>query len=222
MHKRDHLKPSGLRDLANNLWSDNAPTLPTDAIIKREDGTLEYQGASLSRVGLSIPADYGKNRWEELGRILSQIDTSLMWWVGDWMAYGEKLKYGETETLAELLGIRIKNLYDYVYVSSRVTFSVRTENLSWSHHKLVAKFEDPDEQRYWLSMAEQQGWNRNQLKQAMNDHYQQHREPDRAGEYKKDLDYPDQIINKAALYTPEQRHTLAQRLRLAADALESL
>ena len=43
-------------------------------------------------------------------------------------------------------------LRDYTYVSRRVHMSRRTDKLSWTHHRLVAKL-PPDKQRHWLELA---------------------------------------------------------------------
>ena len=76
--------------------------------------------------------------WQSVGEMLKLIDGAVMWWLGDWLAFGER-KYGEM--YAQALGAteyKYQALADAVWVSNNVEFSVRTENLTWSHHKYVA------------------------------------------------------------------------------------
>ena len=54
----------------------------------------------------------------------------------------------------DITGLSYSTLSDYTWVSSRVKISVRTEKLSWTHHKLVARFwEEPDVQTQLLDHA---------------------------------------------------------------------
>jgi ssDNA-binding Zn-finger/Zn-ribbon topoisomerase 1 len=74
------------------------------------------------------------------------------WWVGDWLRFGAA-KWGEKYALAaKITGHDTHSLENMVYVASHVDISLRRENLSWSHHFLVAAL-DPEQQEYWLDRA---------------------------------------------------------------------
>jgi hypothetical protein len=36
-------------------------------------------------------------RWQSIGETLKQMERSVMWWLGDWLRYGER-SYGEIYT----------------------------------------------------------------------------------------------------------------------------
>jgi hypothetical protein len=75
------------------------------------------------------------------------------WWIGDWLLYGTG-RWGEMYVAAaKITGYDAKSLRNMRYVASRFDLSLRRDNLTWSHHALLAAFEPPD-QRYWLDRAD--------------------------------------------------------------------
>ena len=106
------------------------------------------------------------DEWQRVGDVLKRLDASIQWLIGDWFAYGEQV-WGQTyDQVSEATGYEIKTLYDYAYVAKNVDFSVRTEKLTFGHHKLVARLE-PEEQRRWLEYAAIHQLSISQLRQAM-------------------------------------------------------
>lgn len=98
------------------------------------------------------PAGLDRPAWILQGRRLGALSRKGNWWVGDWLRFGAA-KWGEKYTLAaKITGHDTHSLENMVYVASHVDISLRRENLSWSHHFLVAALE-PDEQAYWLDKA---------------------------------------------------------------------
>ena len=82
------------------------------------------------------------------------------------MNYGET-SYGETYAQAlDATDYSYQTLMDSKWISGRIKFSRRRENLSFSHHKEVAAL-DPEEQTFWLQRAEDEGWTRNELRRAI-------------------------------------------------------
>lgn len=128
-----------------------------DALVRKPDGTMAFRGFLLTPTGLLSDAgavDY--DDWLDLGYTLRQLEGSLSWLIGDWLVFGER-EYGKTyQQLAEMLGVEVATLYDWRYVASAVHFSVRTEKLHWSHHKLVAGL-DEAQQVAWLDWAANNG-----------------------------------------------------------------
>ena len=117
------------------------------------DGALIAFDYRLTGIGLD-PRALSRRRadWEGLGQLLFRLDRSLQWLIGDWLLQGEDNNWGQHEEIAAALGLQVKTLYDYRYVARHVEFSVRTELLSFGHHKLVARLE-PCLQRRWLQRA---------------------------------------------------------------------
>ncbi len=93
--------------------------------------------------------------WYEVGRGLSRVGGAVNWWIGDWINYGEK-RWGQTYAQAlELFGeqYEYKTLADMASIARRVKFPIRIGNLSWAHHKEVAKL-DEDAQVALLDAAD--------------------------------------------------------------------
>jgi hypothetical protein len=98
------------------------------------------------------PDELDRNAWISAGVRLGGLSRSSNWWVGDWLRYGAE-KWGEKYvTAAKITGYDPHTLENMVYVASRFDISLRRENLSWSHHFLVAAL-DRDEQDSWLDLA---------------------------------------------------------------------
>lgn len=118
-----------------------------------QDGAIAAYDYRLTGIGLDPASLAGdQQNWQRLGELLFRFDRSMQWLLGDWLLQGERNNWGKHEFIAEQLGYDVKTLYDYRYVARNVDFSVRTEKLSFGHHKLVAQL-DADQQRSWLERA---------------------------------------------------------------------
>jgi hypothetical protein len=90
--------------------------------------------------------------WLLEGRRIGLIHRGSDWWIGDWLLYGTA-KWGERYSeAAKLTAYDPKSLRNMRYVSSRFELSLRRDDLTWSHHALLASLE-PDAQAYWLKRA---------------------------------------------------------------------
>lgn len=118
--------------------------------------------ASWSLTGLHLPDDLSFDAWVRVGRELKTVEQSLMWWIGDWLRFGET-RYGETYLAAAAsTGYSVQTLMDAKWVAERYEISDRSENLSWSHHRVVASL-PPEDRRNALLKAEAEGWSRRDL-----------------------------------------------------------
>lgn len=126
---------------------------------------LQVVGVQPNRVSLNLSEGLGFNEWRAIGEKLVRMQDSSQWWVGDWLAYGDRYRRDYT-TAMEQLDHSFHALRNYAYVSSRVESALRSADLSWSHHRLVAPLE-PDQQRYWLDEALRHGWTVRDLEQSI-------------------------------------------------------
>jgi len=104
--------------------------------------------------------------FEQAQSITNTLDTmtkNIQWWVGDWLNYCESLWPEEWAQLLPDVGRTDKSMLNWKYVADRVRKNGRYENLSFSHHAIVAKME-PDEQDSWLAMASEGGWSEKRLR----------------------------------------------------------
>jgi len=118
---------------------------------------------NLKRTGLEINKNPSFDVWVTIGESLRSLGGGVLWWIGDWLNYGEK-NYGSkyTQVMAST-DYDYQTLRDAKWLSSKIELSRRRDNLSWSHHQEVAALE-PTEQDKLLSDAEANGWTRNQLR----------------------------------------------------------
>jgi N6-adenosine-specific RNA methylase IME4 len=108
-------------------------------------------------VSLHIPEDTPFEAWQGLGGTLQQMERAVMWWIGDWLRFGER-KYGETYAQAiEATGYAHQTLRDAKWVAEAYSdLSLRKDNLSFTHHKEAAAL-PPDERAEVLARAAAEG-----------------------------------------------------------------
>lgn len=117
---------------------------------RRDSGT--GKSSSISSVSWRPTAQLEFQTWVTEGRRIGAMARSSPWWLGDWLVYGTA-KWGERYSLAaRVTSYDVKTLRNIRYVAARVPTSLRRDELSWSHHALLAAFETP-EQRHWLERA---------------------------------------------------------------------
>lgn len=140
----------------------------TNSLRHIEDGTFKFGRFRLTPVGFTLPEDATQDEWSQLGQILFDLEGSIQWLIGDWLAYGEAYQWGETAAIAEALGRDVSTLYVYKSVAKSVQFLSRDKNLSFNHHKAVMKF-SPETQAEWLAYARENKLSVNDLRQAIRD-----------------------------------------------------
>ena len=112
------------------------------------------QGVTLATSSLTIGEDLSFEEWAKLGETLKVVHRATLFWIGDWLNYGER-KYGEMFAQAiDATYYSLSTLQTAKWVSDRIECSIRMESLTWNHHQLVAPLE-PEEQGQWLERAAQ-------------------------------------------------------------------
>lgn len=95
----------------------------------------------LSKTAFIIPDGLAFDEWAQMGHPLIVMAQASMWWIGDWLHYGER-NYGETYSQAvEATGYKVKTLQNAMWVADRFPPEERREELSFSHHRAVASLE---------------------------------------------------------------------------------
>lgn len=108
-------------------------------------------------LGVVALCDVPYEIWAAYGQGMQRIHGSMPFILGDWLNYGERV-YGETYMQAvEATGMKAQTLMNYKWVASRVPISLRRENLTWTHHSLVARL-PLEEQSLWLDAASKEDW----------------------------------------------------------------
>lgn len=112
---------------------------------------------TVSRVGLQISDKLSVEEWQELATSIGEAASSIAFIVGDWLVYGQslfgtggdpdrKVDHPSYQLALKATGLDLSTLQNYAYVSRNVPYSLRTERLSWEHHRLMAKLPDGDMQ----------------------------------------------------------------------------
>ena len=103
-------------------------------------------------LGLTVEGQPTFEEWEAVGDLLGHIQKRIHWWIGDWLAYGER-RWGEDHAQdIDTERFSPKTLANDKWVASRVDSSLRKEELSFTHHALVAPLE-PAQQAALLDRA---------------------------------------------------------------------
>lgn len=140
------------------------------ATASRPAPTQHAAGASrpgqISVVGWQPNGPLDQRQWLLEGKRLGAISRCSPWCIGDWIRYGES-RWGETYTEpARITGHDPKTLRNYAWVARSVDLSLRRDNLTFSHHELVASL-TPDEQRRWLDVASENRMSVDDLRLAL-------------------------------------------------------
>lgn len=136
---------------------------------KVEKAAAALLDAHLTPVGLdlsdpSTPFDV----YETIGHILGRWRDVTSWALGDWLLFGEGT-YGERYAQAVEATKRSKaTLQDYARVALLVPRSRRRAELTFHHHRLVARQSMvASEQDRWLDEALERGWSVEEMAGAM-------------------------------------------------------
>jgi hypothetical protein len=109
-------------------------------------------GSAISAIAWVPQEELDPQAWASAGRRLGAIGRGSQWWVGDWIRYGTA-RWGEKYVdAARITSYDVHTLRNLAYVASCFDLSLRRDNLSWSHHALLAAFSQ-DEQQHWLNLA---------------------------------------------------------------------
>jgi hypothetical protein len=138
----------------------------TQAIIQTNLDELLADCGTIDTVSWQAPKHMTYAQWAEIGSKFQYVVGSLNWWLGDWLAEGEK-RYGETYTQAvELTGHKQDHLMKCKQIAEAVQKRTRVQVLSWTHHRYVSHLPEA-EQRLWLEHAAEHELSSRDLKQAL-------------------------------------------------------
>ncbi len=123
---------------------------------------------SITSTGIQFNEELDFDEWDNLGQKLAPLGKSIGFIIGDWINYGESRWGSRYEEALKRTGMAYTTLAHYAYVSRRVQFCFRKQNLDYTIHATVAKIKDPEEQQHWLSMAEKHQLGKRRLQKSIN------------------------------------------------------
>lgn len=121
----------------------------------------------VGHTGLELSGKPTLAEWQKAGLYIATAMRSVAFVVGDWLIAAEQMPdlFGETggpkkelsrtvmEEAVRITGIDYSTLHNYAYVARQVPPGIRTEWLSWEHHRRVAKLKSDSEKDKWLLLA---------------------------------------------------------------------
>ena len=110
-----------------------------------------------------IKGKLSAEEWRDLAPSIGEVASSIAFIVGDWLVYGQgrfesdgtpaSKVDGQTYQLAlAATGLDLSTQQNYSYVSRNIPYQMRSERLSWEHHRLLAKLPD-DEIVSWIAVC---------------------------------------------------------------------
>jgi len=127
-------------------------------IIKFDNNKFKLTKSGLRIIGLPTYKE-----WLKAGITLSQVNSAIPWWIGDWASHGQE-HYGQKYKKAMgLTNLKYQTIANYVLVAGKIDFSRRRENLSFSHHAEVIALNEK-QQDYYLNLAEKEDWSCSRLR----------------------------------------------------------
>lgn len=155
--KRLNANPLDLRSMVDNaigepevkevvVYQDNP-----NAIQRHDDGTMTYKRFVMTPVGLVVPEDMTDDEWNDVGRVIRDLDTSISWVIGDWALYAKQQWKAMASEIAEAFGYETSTIETYASICENIPRLIRNQTAHFSHHRLVAKLGNQDLQVAWLA-----------------------------------------------------------------------
>lgn len=133
---------------------------PTPAVLVLGPETQPPASGLLTRVqwhrtGITIPPGLAFDEWLELGEHLKLIEGAIQFALGDWLEYGERA-YGEkySQAVSET-GYTHGTLRNMAWVAREIPPEDRDEQLTYSHHRVLAGLEPEQRAEYRELLREQ-------------------------------------------------------------------
>lgn len=139
-------------------------------LTKKDVSSLFVEGVKLYKIGLMLPEDLTFDNWLKIIEVVKKVEGCVQWWLGDALNFGER-KYGEKYSQAlDETEYEYGTLRNICYVSNQIEMSLRSDNLTWHHHKEVAVLSDKNEQAKFLEIAERDNLSVRELRKAVRDY----------------------------------------------------
>ena len=139
--------------------------------------TIADAPVRVTETGIVFDGEVSFEQWAELGLKAGRLARTSLFLVGDWIVYGETRWNGgnrfeamSEETRERYLvamqatGLELQTLAKAAHVARTIPHDQRRLELTFEHHKEVAKIKDADERADWLRKAEKHGLSTRRLR----------------------------------------------------------
>jgi hypothetical protein len=91
-----------------------------------------------SRTALNLPDQMTFDDWMKVGEQLHACDASVLWWIGDWLLYGENTYAERFAKAIQLTGYTQDRLKEARRVAAAFPREERSEEAAWELHRVAA------------------------------------------------------------------------------------
>lgn len=135
----------------------------------------------LTDLGLTFSEDLSFEQWADVGRKIGQVARTSLFWVGDWLNYGQDRWNGGNrfekmpddqrqryEDAMKMTGLELATLQKASYVARQIPLPDRCADLTFSHHRLIARVKDDSKRKEWLKKTEDAQLSTRRLRASLN------------------------------------------------------
>jgi len=135
----------------------------------------------LTDLGLTFDGELTFDQWADIGGKIGRVARTSLFWVGDWLNYGqdrwnggnrfEKMPDDQRRRYDEamkLTGLELATLHGAAHVARRIPLEQRSKDLSFEHHRLIARVKNEDQRREWIAKTEETGLSTRRLRKSIN------------------------------------------------------
>lgn len=145
------------------------------------DLTPSENSVRITNVGLRFDRELSFEEWSNLGQRLGKAARISMLLVGDWLNYGQDRWNGgnrfermaeeqraKYEEAMQLTGLELGSLQAASQVARKISLEDRSENLTFSHHRLLSRIKDDDVRREWIQKTVDGNFSTRRLRMSLN------------------------------------------------------
>jgi hypothetical protein len=130
-------------------------------IVKAGDGNIQ-----INSLGVQFDGNIPEQAVDDLLQKFGSVARGCLFIIGDAINFAEN-RYGEKyDHWMQLTGMEYQTLRNAAWVARKLELSLRRDNLTYDHHKLVARLH-PEEQKHWLDTAEEKGMSSRRLHKSL-------------------------------------------------------
>jgi len=130
---------------------------------------IKINESALTKTAFIVP-DMGIDDWGAMGqKVFCTLKEASLWWLGDWVIYGEEHFNQESSQYIEDTGYSHESIRNAAWVCKRWHPKQRVyENLTFSHYQVVVNVEAKEIAETLLNFASFRNWSVSELREEMN------------------------------------------------------
>lgn len=169
-----------------------------------------------SDFALNLPADLTLEQYTSLAPHFNRAARCLLWWIGDYLNYGEQHFGEESQNVIDSLGYGRKTLESCRWMSRAIPPKERRSELTWNHHMVVAKMNRHD-RKFWLDRAIEKRLSTRELRAAIVKDRKERAAGRRSGPSKRLDRFDDEALLVATIETDKEFFDALQEAKMQWD-----